>query len=56
MEDHNRIHFPEAPTRDLTKAIGVIEDMREHTNVVPDVAGPADREHLPAIFGAGGPM
>ncbi|KAL4074611.1 6-phosphofructo-2-kinase-domain-containing protein [Scleroderma yunnanense] len=56
MGDHNRIHFPQKPTKDVAKAIGAIEDMREDTNVVPDIVGRTDREHLPVIFGAGGPM
>jgi len=56
MGDHNRIHFPEVPTRDLAKVIGVIEDMQEHTSVAPDIAGHPDPEHRPVFFGAGGPM
>lgn len=55
MGDRNRIHFPQVPTRDI-RAIGAIEDMREDTNVVPNITERSDREHLPVVFGAGGPM
>ncbi|KAI6126242.1 bifunctional 6-phosphofructo-2-kinase fructose-2,6-bisphosphate 2-phosphatase [Pisolithus croceorrhizus] len=54
MEDHNRTHFP-PPAKDLTKAIGVIEDMTEDA-LVPDITGRTGRENLPVIFGAGGPL
>ncbi|KAG6335222.1 hypothetical protein ID866_3867 [Astraeus odoratus] len=55
-EAHNRIHLPVPPHKDLTKALGIVDDMREATETAPSTAGRGDRELLPAIFGAGGPM
>ena len=51
-EDHNRAHFP-LLSKELTAALGAIEDMADSTDAVPDNAV---RNHPPAIFRAGGPM
>ncbi|KAI6043095.1 bifunctional 6-phosphofructo-2-kinase fructose-2,6-bisphosphate 2-phosphatase [Pisolithus marmoratus] len=51
MEDHNRMPSP-LSTKDLTNALGVIEDMMDGNPATRRT----DRENLPVIFGAGGPL